>query len=209
VPPDRRQRTSTAECNMIMPVTPRARPCADRCPATCLRACGSIVAAAGMCALRGCMGARAAQTLGLRLLRLVLCGAASSEHVSHAWMLGSGPHSDAVTCESIGGTLGSRGISAVHGTCAPLHPHPLEFSSHTTTSSAASQRTAGHVGTEIGESCVSAGGHARGTAAPVHLLLRARGKSLRALRRQTLVRHRRRAGAPSTFVVRFCPHRPR
>eukprot|EP00966_Prymnesium_polylepis_P066803 1550879-Prymnesium_polylepis.1 len=27
--------------------------------------------------------------------------------------------SDAVTCESMGGTLGSRGISAVYGTCTP------------------------------------------------------------------------------------------
>ena len=93
-----------------------------------------------VCAHRGCMGARTALSLGVRLLRVVLCGAASSEHVSHVTTVESRPDWNAVTCGTIGGTLGSsapeaerRGprASRVHhfcGYCTVLynpyfHPH--------------------------------------------------------------------------------------
>eukprot|EP00966_Prymnesium_polylepis_P140512 3245446-Prymnesium_polylepis.1 len=63
---------------------PRPRSCADRPPTSFLGARGSLVAAAGLCALHGCMGARAVLALGVRLLRLILRGTASSEHVLRA-----------------------------------------------------------------------------------------------------------------------------
>eukprot|EP00966_Prymnesium_polylepis_P196604 4555876-Prymnesium_polylepis.1 len=68
------------------------------------------------------MGACVPQALAVRLPRLMVHGVTSSEHISHVTSLTtaeSRSDSDAVTCESIGGKLGSRGISAVYGTCTP------------------------------------------------------------------------------------------
>ena len=106
-----------SELRCSMP--PRPRACADRPPMSFLGACGSAVSAACMSALRGCMGACVPQALAVRLPRLMVHGATSSEHISHVTTAESRSDSDAVTCESIGGTLGSRGISAVYGTCTP------------------------------------------------------------------------------------------
>eukprot|EP00966_Prymnesium_polylepis_P268991 6214015-Prymnesium_polylepis.1 len=60
---------------------PRPRACAHRPSMTFLGACGSAVAAGGMFAQRGGMGACAAQrAVAVRLPRQMLCGAASHEH---------------------------------------------------------------------------------------------------------------------------------
>eukprot|EP00966_Prymnesium_polylepis_P067060 1556895-Prymnesium_polylepis.1 len=62
----------------------RPRACADWLRMSCLGARGSAVAAGSTLALRGCMGACAAQALAMRLPRLMLCGAASNVHVLRA-----------------------------------------------------------------------------------------------------------------------------
>ena len=70
------------ELTVTMPQRPRA--CADWLRMSCLGARGSAVAAGSTLALRGCMGACAAQALAMRLPRLMLCGAASNVHVLRA-----------------------------------------------------------------------------------------------------------------------------
>ena len=105
------------ELNMTMP--PRPRSCADRPPTSLLGACGSAVAAGGMSAQRGGMGACAAQAVAVRLPRLLLVGAASHEHVLHVRTTATWSKSTAETCGSIGGMLGSRCMSNVHCTRAP------------------------------------------------------------------------------------------
>ena len=105
------------ELNMTMP--PRPRSCADRPPTSLLGACGSAVAAGGMSAQRGGMGACAAQAVAVRLPRLLLVGAASHEHVLHVRTPAAWSESIAETCGSAGSTLGSRCMSAVNSNCAP------------------------------------------------------------------------------------------
>ena len=105
------------ELNMTMP--PRPRSCADRPPTSLLGACGSAVAAGGMSAQRGGMGACAAQAVAVRLPRLLLVGAASHEHVLHVRTPAAWSESIAETCGSAGSTLGSRCVSAVNSTCTP------------------------------------------------------------------------------------------
>eukprot|EP00966_Prymnesium_polylepis_P087349 2021601-Prymnesium_polylepis.1 len=56
---------------------------ADRPPMMFLGACGSAVSATCMSALRGCMCACVPQALPVRLPRLMVHGATSSEHISH------------------------------------------------------------------------------------------------------------------------------
>ena len=101
----------------IMP--PRPRACAHRPSMTFLGACGSAVAAGGMSAQRGGMGACAAQAVAVRLPRLLLCGAVSHEHVLHVWLTATWSEPTAETCGSIGGMLGSRCMSTMQCTRAP------------------------------------------------------------------------------------------
>ena len=105
------------ELNMTMP--PRPRSCAHRPPMSFLGACGSAVAAGGMSAQRGGMGACAAQAVAVRLPRLLLCGAVSHEHVLHVWLTATWSEPTAETCGRIGGMLGSRCMSTVQCTRAP------------------------------------------------------------------------------------------
>ena len=109
-----------AELNLVMP--PRPRLCADRPPTTFRDACGSIVAAAGSCALRGCMGARAAQALGLRLLRHVLCGATSSEHIPRVTTVESQPDSNAVTRHAPRAATSAALCGESRGGACKVHP---------------------------------------------------------------------------------------
>ena len=111
------------ELILIMPQRPRA--CAHRPPTSSMDARGSTLAAAGMSAQRGCMGACPAQAVAVRLPRLQLCGAASREHVLHMRRTAAWSEPTAETCGSIGGTLGSRRLSTVQCTRAPKHPYPV------------------------------------------------------------------------------------
>ena len=55
--------------------------------------------------------------LAVRLPQLILCGAASDEHVLHLQMTAAWSDSNAVTCRTIGGTLGISGVAACVHPC--------------------------------------------------------------------------------------------
>ena len=105
------------EHKCIMPQ--RSRTCADRTRMSFLGARGPAVAAGSTLALRGCMGAWVAQTLAVRLPRLMLCGSASHEHVLRMRTTAVWLESTAKTCGSTAGTLGSCCVSALQCTCTP------------------------------------------------------------------------------------------
>ena len=105
------------ELNGSMP--PRPRACAHRPQTTFLGAGGSAVAAGSTAKLRGGMGAYATQTLAVRLPRLMLCGAASHEHVLRMRTMAVWSESTAETCGSTVAARWGRCMSTLQCICIP------------------------------------------------------------------------------------------